>query len=160
MPRIFLKIRENHGRPIAVRGSPILNPNRGRVFPISGIVSSPPPDALNFALNLINPQPRLANKNGAILETHWSPMIFLKIRENRGQPITVWGAPILNPNHGRVFPILGIVHSPPPEALNFALNLIIPQPRLAGKNGAILDAHWLPMIFLKIRGNHRRPIAV
>ena len=106
--------------------APVLNPNRGRVYPISRIVSSRPPEALNSPLNLSNPHPRLANKNGAILETRWSPRIFLKIRENHGQSITVWGGPILNPNRGRVCPILGTVPSPPPEALNFTLNLSNP----------------------------------
>ena len=74
-------------------GAPILNPNRGRACPILGIVSSPPPEALNFTLNMSNPQPRLANKNGAILETQRLPRISLKIRENHGQPITFWGGP-------------------------------------------------------------------
>ena len=36
-------------------GAPVINPNRGRVCPILGVVSSPPPQALNFALILTNP---------------------------------------------------------------------------------------------------------
>ena len=34
---------------------PHLNTNRGGVGPILGIASSPPPEALNFAINLSNP---------------------------------------------------------------------------------------------------------
>ena len=118
---IFLKIWGNRGQPITSCGAPIWNPNRARLCPILGIASSPPPEGLNFALNMGNPQPRLANKNGAILETRRLPRIFLKIRGNHGQPITVWGGPILNPNRGRVCPISGIVYSPPPEALNLLM---------------------------------------
>ena len=109
-------------------GPPILNSNRGRACPILGIAPSPPPEALNFALNLSNPQPRLAGENGAILETHWLSGIFLKIRENHGQSIVFRVGPIWNPNRGRVRPILGTVSIPPPDALNFALNLSHPQP--------------------------------
>ena len=66
---ISLKIRGNDGRPIVFREGPILNPYRGGVGPILGIGPSHPPEALNFALNLSNPYPRLAGENGAILET-------------------------------------------------------------------------------------------
>ena len=52
----------------------------------------PPPAALIFTQNLANHQLRLAKQNGAILETHGLPMIFLKFRGNRGQSITVRGA--------------------------------------------------------------------
>ena len=93
----FLKIRENHRHPITAGGGPILNPYPGRVCPILGVVSSHPPEALNFTINLSNPHPLLANKNGAILETHWLPMIFLKIRGNRGHPIAVWSGPRFKP---------------------------------------------------------------
>ena len=141
-------------------GRPILNPNRGRLCPILGIVSGPPPETLNFTLNMSNPQPRLASEIGAILETRRLPRIFLKIQGNHGRPITVRGAPILNPNRGKVCPVLRIVSSPLAEALNCTLNMSNPQPRLASKNGAISEAQWFPRIFLKIRGDHGKPITV
>ena len=53
-------------------------------------------------------------------------MIFLRIRGGHGNPIAVWMAPNLDPNRGRVGPILGIGPIPPLEALNFALNLSNP----------------------------------
>ena len=84
---------QNHGRHIVFREGPILNPNRGGVCPILGIARSPPPEAINLALNLSNPYLRLAGDNGAILEAHWSPRIFLKIRENHRRPIAVWRGP-------------------------------------------------------------------
>ena len=77
---------------------------------------------------------------------------FLQNPGYRGQPFTVCGAPFLNPNRGRLCPILGI--APPthrPEAINFTLNLSNPQPRLDNENGAILETHGLPVVILKIR---------
>ena len=50
-------------------------------MPIFRYHFSPPLAALNFAQNLGNPQPRLANKKGAILETHGLPRIPLEIWE-------------------------------------------------------------------------------
>ena len=76
---------------------PLLNPNRGKAGPVSGIVSSPPPEALNFSLNLGNPQPRLDGENGAILETRQLPRIFLKSGGNVGRSIAVWMDSIFNP---------------------------------------------------------------
>ena len=97
---IFLKIRENHESWTSYRrlgGPPLLNPNRGRACPISGIASSPPPEALNFSLNLGNPQPRLDGENGAILETRQLPRISLKSGENVGRSIAAWMDSIFNP---------------------------------------------------------------
>ena len=54
MPVIFLRIRGNHGNPIAVWRAPIVDPNRGGVGPILGIACTPPLEALDFALNLSN----------------------------------------------------------------------------------------------------------
>ena len=108
----------NPGQFVGLQNGPFLLANRGRVCPILGIVSSPPPEARNFTLKMSNPHSRLANKNGTILEPQWLPRISPKIRENHGQHITVWGPPILNPNRGRVCPILSIASIPPPEALS------------------------------------------
>ena len=100
---------------------PILNNNRGGVGSILGIGPSPPPEALNFAINLSNPYPRLAGKNGVILEVRWLPRIFFRIRD-----IVFREGPILSHNRGSVCPILGIDSIPPPEALNSTLNLSNP----------------------------------
>ena len=125
-------------------GGAILSPNLGRVCPVSGIVYSAPREALNFTLNMSNRQPRLANKKWGHFGDPAVAMIFLKIWGNRGQPITSCGAPIWNPNRARLCPILGIASSPPPEGLNFALNMGNPQPRLANKNGAISETQRSP----------------
>ena len=128
-------MRENHGLPIAVWRAPILNPTRGKVCPIAGIISIHQPGGLNFALNLSNPSPRFARKMGPVLEARRAPAIFLEIRKNQGHPIAGWSGSIVNPNRGRVFPILGVVSSPPLEVLNFALKEIGGILRLIGCPG-------------------------
>ena len=160
MPGIFLTTRENHGHPIAVWREPILNPNRGSAFPIFGYRAHPSSRGLRFRPKSEQSLAAISWENGAILEAHWLPGIFHNIRQNHGHPIAVWRGPILNPNRGRLCAVLGIAPSPPPEAFDLALNLSNPYPRLAGKNGDILEAHWLPRIFLEIRGGRGHPIAV
>ena len=50
--------------------------------------------ALNFTHNLGNLKPRLANEKGGHFGDAWIAQDFTQIRENRGQPITVWGTPL------------------------------------------------------------------
>ena len=100
-----------------------LHSNRGGVCAILGAVSIARPGALNLTLNLINRQPRLSRKNGAILGTCGFPGLTLKFRGNRAQSIAACGAHISNSIRAE-FPHLSIARQ------RSALSVSNPHPRL------------------------------
>ena len=93
-------------------------------------------------------------QNGAILKAHSLPGIFLQIRGHLGHRIAVCGGAILNPNRGRVCPILDVVSSPLPEALEFAISLTNQLPRLDIKWGHF-DGPLVVQIFPRNLGKSR-----
>ena len=87
-----------------------MNPNRGYEFPISAPFRPSVGGDMIFTQNFDNPHPLLRNKKEAILETHGSPMIFLKFWTIYGPFWTIWGdypqLPCLPPLFRRKIPII------------------------------------------------------
>ena len=123
---LFQKSGEIAANLLPPWGPPILNPNRGRVCPILGIV---------FQASAGGPQfrPKSEQSLAANSWRKWghfgyppAARDFLRIRGNRGHRIAGWMGPILRPNRGGGGPISGIASCPPPEAFGFTLNLSNP----------------------------------